>query len=957
MRIFLLASILFMISMSSYSQRGFVSGLLKEEVTDKPVRGATVSLLNAGDSSSVKTSLSDSSGRFILQGIPSGKYFLRMTAIGYRESVSLINVDDKGNELQVILIRDDKSLQGVTIISRVQPVVQNGDTTEYNASQYKVNLDASTEDMIKKMPGITVDRAGTVTAQGEQVRTVTVDGKRFFGDDPTAALRNLPAEVVDKIQVFDRLSEQAQFTGFDDGSGSKSINIVTKSNKRNGKFGKVYAGYGTDQRYNAGGNMNFFKGDRRISVAGLFNNINQQNFSVEDFLGATGSGGGRSGGGGNRGGMGGGGGNWGGLSNFLVGQQNGISATNSAGINYTDKWGIKTDVSGSYFFNQSNTRNEQESNTRYFITDTLVQFYDEEETSSSKNLNHRINFRVEHKFDSSHSLVFTPSLSFQKNNSSTLIAGERYFSKVLNLDESDIDRSSSTSGFNSNNNLLYRYSFPKRGRTLSFNVGYGANKKDGEAFLTSVNRYNRNPPRTDSIRQVTDQDVDGSNYSGSLTYTEPMGKKAQLQVSYSPSVSRNNSDQIVYQFDGLSGKYEIFDTSLSSRFENKVTTHTGGLTFRKGDAANMLTIGLNIRYTTLDNEQAFPVPFSLDRSFRNLLPNASWRRKFSASKSMNIFYRSSANVPSVTQLQDVIDNSNPLFLSSGNPELRQQINHTLSGRYSVFNFQKGASFFTNLYMQLADDYVSNAIYISSRDSVIDNGVILPRGSQLSKPVNLDGYKSARLLLTGSFPLKKLKSNLNLTGGVNWSSIPGMINNGKNKTDNYVYNAGLVIASNVSEFIDFTVSYNTSFNNAVNSVNDDLNNRYVNQSAGVQFNLLSKKGWFINNDLTGQFYSGLSEGFNQNYWLWTAGAGRKFLKNNAAEIKISCFDILGQNQSISRNVTETSIEDVRNLVLTRYFMLTFSYRLRNFGNMSVPGQREGRPGGRMPGMGGGMPGMF
>jgi hypothetical protein len=324
---------------------------------------------------------------------------------------------------------------------------------------------------------------------------------------------------------------------------------------------------------------------------------------------------------------------------------------------------------------------------------------------------------------------------------------------------------------------------------------------------------------------------------------------------------------------------------------------------------------------------------------------------------MNIFYRSSANVPSVTQLQDVIDNSNPLFLSSGNPELRQQINHTLSSRYSLMNATKGTSFFANLFMQLSDDYISNAIYLAERDSAIGNNIILRRGSQLSKPVNLDGYKSARLFLTASIPIKKIKSNLNVNGGVNWSSIPGMINYVPNKTDNITFNAGMVLGSNISEFVDFNVSYNAAFSNAINSVNESLNNRYVNQTAGVQFNLLSKKGWFIQNDLTGQFYSGLSEGFNQNYWLWTAGAGRKFLKNNAAELKISCFDILGQNQSISRNVTETYIEDVRNLVLTRYFMLTFSYRLRNFGNMPGPPQREGRPGGRMPGMGGGYPGMF
>ena len=244
------------------------------------------------------------------------------------------------------------------MVAKTPPVQQKGDTIQYNASQYKTNPDATAEDLVGKMPGITVDNSGTVTAHGDQVKSVTVDGKKFFGDDATAALRNLPAEVIDKIQVFDKLSDQAQFTGFDDGNSVRAINIVTKPNMRNGRFGRLFAGYGTDGRYNVGGNVNFFHGDRRLSFVGLFNNINQQNFSSQDLLGFSNNN--------NRGGRGGG--------VPSVGAQSGINTTNAFGINYTDMWGKKLEVQASYFFNNGSMNNNEISNIQTLLSKDSTQF-------------------------------------------------------------------------------------------------------------------------------------------------------------------------------------------------------------------------------------------------------------------------------------------------------------------------------------------------------------------------------------------------------------------------------------------------------------------------------------------------------------------------------------------------------------------------------------------------------
>jgi len=636
--------------------------------------------------------------------------------------------------------------------------------------------------------------------------------------------------------------------------------------------------------------------------------------------------------GGYNGGFGGGGGGsfGGGGNNFLVGQTNGISATNSFGINYSDKWGKKLDVSGSYFFNNSNTDNSQASNTQYFIQNQDDQFYDENNQSTAKNFNHRINLKFDYKIDDKNSLTFSPSVSFQKNNSFKDIDGLRYITTADKVSSLKSTTSTRTSGYNSNNNLLFRHSFAKKGRTISFNIGAGFNHKDGSTYLNSINQYYKTVTLSDTTNQFTDQLVNGYTYSASVSYTEPIGKKGQLQLNYSPSYNKNKSDQEVFQYDATNGKYSSFDSSYSNKFNNTTSSHTVGASYRIGDKDNMFAVGLSYKYLELNSNQYFPKAVSVSKNFNNVLPNLMWRKKLSAKSSLNIMYRASTNAPSVNQLQDVIDNSNTILLTSGNPDLKQQVSNTLSTRYSYTNSQKSTSFFANLFLQQDGNYIANASYTASAASLLNNGTILYKGSQLTKPVNLNGFVSLRSFLTYAMPLKFMKSNLNLNGGFSYSKTPGLVNRIKTASNNYTYNGGIVIASNISQYIDFNVSYNASFTDTKNSLDATLNTHYVTQNAGLQANLLTKKGWFLQNDISNVSYSGLSAGYNQSYWLWNAGIGKKFLKNQAGELKLSVFDLLKQNRSITRTVDAGYIEDVRNQVLQQYFMLTFTYKLKNFG---------------------------
>lgn len=922
---------------------------LKGKVADKSdksaIVGATVKLISLRDSSKIKLVVTDKSGNFVFNNLNASGYRLFISFTGYEKVEQRVNLQASNiTPLSFSLAKMATDLSDVTVIAKAAPARQKGDTTEYSANQFKVNPDATAEDIIKKLPGVTVAKDGTVTAMGEQVRKVTVDGKEFFGDDATAALKNLPASVIDKIQVFDKLSDQAQLTGFDDGNSQKTVNIITKSGIKNGQFGRIYAGAGTDSRYSAGGNVSFFKGDRRISLVGNFNNINMQNFASQDLLGLTSSSGG-GGRGGGRGGMG------GGADNFNVGQASGISKTNAFGINFSNVYAKKLTLTGSYFYNNSHNNNESVVNQETFAA-VKNRFSLQKSTSVTDNTNHRISLRLEYKIDSANSIFIIPNISFQKNSSSSFSSVNTYKGIADSISNSITPRSTSDrNGFNIRNNILYRHAFAKKGRTLSFGFNTTFTKNDGESISDTRYRfYDGNGIFLyDSLQnRFIDNSTNGNTFGGNVAYTEPVGKKGQLQFDYTISVQKNKADQQNFSFDGQ--KYTMFDTLLSNRFDNTITTNNAGINYRLGQSRDeQLSFGVNFQHAKLQSQRVFPTVTSVGQSFATILPNLMWRKKLSANVNVRVFYRASTNFPSVSQLQDVVNNSNPLYVTSGNPDLKQSYTHFLSGRYAYTNSKTSKSFFANLFLQTASDYITNASYFL--DTVVNN-IPITGNSQFTKPVNLNGFKSLRTFFTYSMPLKFIKTTLNVSTGFSYSKLPGMVDYQKTFTNSYAYNGGVVLASNISEYVDFNVSYNANFTNSATNTATSTTSKSLNQVIGAQINLLNKKGWFIQNDVSGNTYSGLSGGLNQRFWLWNAAIGKKFLKNKAGELKLSVFDLLKQNQSIVRTVSENSITDSQTQVLQQYFMLSFTYSLKNFGIAKTNNGDNQYRGDRMNGPGGG-----
>lgn len=953
---FLLSGFVLFLFFQASAQNNTVSGRLRDAENGSSVQGATVVIRSIRDSVQQQTTYTDTSGRFQFDDLARDSFRLTISSVGFETMVRHVKVDTTTVDMGDIGVpRLSQELSGVVVRSSIPPATQKGDTVQFNASQFKVNPDASAEDLARKMPGITVEN-GQVKANGENVQKVTIDGRELFGDDATAALRNLPAEIIDKIQVFDRLSDQAQLSGFDDGNTQKGINIVTKANMRNGQFGRVYAGYGTDNRYQAGGNATFLKENRRISLVGNFNNTNQQNFSQQDLLGVTssnnqrggpGGGGPRGGGGGgNRGGNPGGGGmgGFGSNANFLVGQQPGINKTNAVGINFSDLWGGKRNLTatGSYFFNNTNNTTDQVSTTQYFADN--VPDLSQRTQSNSRNNNHRINMRLEYRIDSSNQLIISPNISFQDNETDRLVNSSRYWGTINDLvRETSNTSSSSRNGYNANNNILFRHSFRKRGRTFSINLNTSFNRRESESYVTSLQREMNGAGMDDTTTQrFTNQMNNGRQVSTNLSYAEPVGKNAQLQLNYNPSFSKSASDQETFGLNPVDSKYSLYYDSLSNIFENTTRAHNAGLSYRYGNRDRQISFGVNYQQTTLSSAQTSPRVLTVSKTFSNFLPNARIQYKISPRSSLRVMYRGNTNLPSVTQLQNVIDPNDEPFFTMGNPDLEQQYTHFLSTQYTFTNTARGILLVGNVFAQKADNYISNATYVPTRDSVIYNGFLLERGQQLSIPVNMDGYVNLRSFVTFAIPLKFIKSTFNLNGGVSYARLPGILNNIASLSRNHTYTAGSVLASNVSQYVDFTVSYAANFSKVRSPLLERGEDEYFSHAAGLQLNLLNKKGWFFQNDVTNQLYRGLSEGLNQNYFLWNMSAGKKILKDQKGELRLSVFDLLKQNQSITREVNENYIRDIQNQVLTQYFMLTFSYNLRNFGTAAGRAMNRNRP---------------
>ena len=921
-----------------------VTGTVVDAADGQPLPGATVLFVRATGDSTRTGAATGLDGTFRL-AVASGTYHLRVSFVGYTTLER--DVTARGPRLALgtlSLSADEAALGSVDVEAVRQRVEVRGDTTAFNADAFAVNPDATAQDLVSKLPGVTVEN-GQVQAQGETVQRVLVDGREFFGTDVQAALNTLPAELVKEVQVFDRQSEEARFSGFDDGSAEKTINIVTRSGMQNGQFGRAYAGAGPDGEYLAGGNTTLLSGDRRITVVGLANNVDQQNFATEDLLGVAG-GGGRGGrrGGGRRGGGG------SDVSSLLLGDQEGIASANSLGLNYSDiLLGGDLRLTGSYFFNTTETRLDAGLNRSYLSGDEFSQLYAQTDDATSDNTNHRLSLRAQYDLTERTQIVFQPRLSIQDYGSASTLLGLTSLPTGEPLARTTSQTDASSLGLSAQGDLQLRHRFAARGRTLALSLGSSLNDQSGVSQQTYAVTAFGDGFEDDLADQLFDTDALTRSVSARLSYTEPIGEHGQLQFSYRPELSRSSSDQLAFLADA-SGAYTLPDSAYTSVFDQQSLVQRGGVSYRYNtrDGLNV-QVGVDLQQEHLEGEQAAPEAFAVDRTFVSVLPSARARVTLAEGTRLDLDYRVRTQTPSATQLRSLVNNANPLLLTTGNPDLDPSTVHTLRARFNSTDAQGGSVLYGVLSGSYGQNYIGTATTLARVETETASGVVIPAGAQLTRPENVDGYWNARALASYGRPVGLIRSNANLSLGASYTRAPGLINEALNVSDQLGLDGRVFVGSAISPRLDFSLEYGARYTAVTNSSVPTLDDTYLRQAAGAKLSWLPWEGISVGTDLQALHYTGLAESVDPTQILWNAKLGYKFLPGDLAEVSLNVYDILSQQRDVERTVTELYIQDAQAQSLGRYIMLNLSYKLRTFGQ-GTPGadsERGDARGGRGP----------
>lgn len=901
-------------------------GTVTDKATKEGLISATVQLVSSDGKSSYTST--DLNGGFQFKKLQPGTYTLQVTYVGYKPyKEKQTFAEGQQKEIKIEMAEDAQLLGEVSVQGRATRAEQKGDSLLYNAEAFQVMMGSSAEDLLAKMPGIVVE-GGTIQAQGEQVQKVLVDGKEFFDGDVNLAIKNLPSDIIASIEVFDKKSEQAEFTGFDDGEEIKTINIVTKSGFRQGTFGEVSGGYGTDDRYKVNGNLNFFNDDRRISVLGMSNNVNQQNFSQEDLAGvmsAGSSGRGRGGRGGRSGGKSGGTGGSS-TSNFMVGSLGGVTSANGVGLNYVDQWGEKWKVTGSYFFNQSDNLTQQQTDREYFESVLPGMTYNEYQENSMKNWNHRFNMKLDYQMTERTSLQFRPTLSFQNNDSYGLLQGQNLANGTT---ESETETTSfgKSNAYNIGADLMLRHRFLKEGRTLSLMLSGAMRNTDGDTYMDYLNTlYGLElSPVTDDYSQWKQPLNQQYTLRSNLSYTEKLTDNLQLQLGYKMSYTDSENDKKTYDRSAVTDLYDQLDESLSNEYQSGYLTQAGnvGLRYRAGRLSAML--GVDAQWADLKGDLVYPQPDELSHKYFSVLPSFTLRYSLDRTNSFQLRYRSRSSSPSVTDLQNVIDNSNPLFLSAGNPNLDQQVSHTANLRY-LRTTKSGHTFIAMVGATIQQDYVADSTFTAKEDVALSPTVTLNKGSQFTRPVNLDGYYSLQSMVTYGFPVDFIRSNINFSLSANYANVPTIFDGVESRTRELNLIPKLIIGSNISKNLDFTASYSAGISKMFSSLDTAAESDYVTHTAAAKLGWTFFWGLTFRSTFNYVGYTGLDTD-TEDYFLWNLSLGKKFLKNNAAEIRIEAFDVLKQNQAFTHRTGSNYYDYVNSNVLQPYAMISFVYTIR------------------------------
>ena len=936
----LLAFLLFSAG-SIYAQSGSIKLKLVDSLTQAPVDFASVYVSKDGTIKGAKYSVTDGQGMATIEKVAPGEYIFKAELMGYKLKQMTIKVGKGALDLGTIKMQQDVNTLEQVVVSAVgNPIVVKKDTIEYSAASIKTSDNDMLEDLIKKLPGFEVDSDGNITANGETIKKVYIDGKEFFLDDPQLASKNIPAKIVNKVKLVEKKSEQAEFTGIDDGEEETVLDLSIKPGMMQGWFGNLSGGGGMDiantdpdARFQAAGMVGRFTDKTQISIIGNANNTNNRGFQdmAGEMMGAMRGGGMRG-----MGGMG-----WGGNSGITTSWMGGINANGYL-------FDGDMEIGGNYLYNGSEKVLEEKTNKMTMLDDnesitTLDNAY-----SVSRSQGHRAGIRADWDISDRTSILFTPQFRFGYGD----FMDSTYYATDNNLKGKVNDGSSVSTGYNDNmtasGRVLFRQKIGRsKGRTFSLNVNYNISQNEMTGDNRSVtNSYDdQGNKKASVIDQQYVQSSDAYTLGGRVSYTEPLGRNFFLEASYRYNYKNTQAEKMTYDRDLVTGQYSNLDTLYSSRYNNTFINQDARLNLVKQEEKYNFQVGFSVQpaytksVTTLFKENRDSV---LAYSVVNYAPSARFDYRFSDRNFLRINYRGSTNQPSITQLQPVPDNSNPLRISLGNPKLQPEFSHRFNVNYRNTNTETFASQNASLYATYVKDDIINASWYTST------------GVQYTAPINSkEGTFTAGGRYMYNTPIAKSNfsimsfTNVSLSRGLSYTGT-GDVETLDEIIDHLV--AGKTTTLNVSERVNFVYRDETfearlggsaRFQNAWYTIKEQEKPSTWTNSINGEINYTMPWGTEIKTDARYTFYIGYEDGYNEPTCVWNAEISQLLFKKKAT-LRFKVYDILQQAKNVYRTTADNYVQDVEQNTLGQYFMLSFTFRFGNFGGQGMgPGRGPGR----------------
>ena len=919
-KLVLVFTLLFVLNSFSQEKSFEIIGTLITADSKTPLESATLYLERAKDSSVVTYTISDKDGKFKLENSTYDKSLnFYVSYVGYKTYFKKILIDKEVIDLKTIALQLDSQL-GEVLVKSTAPITIKKDTLEFNVKSFKTKKDATVEDLLKQLPGVEVDEEGKITVNGKEVNKILVNGKPFFGNDPTITTKNLTKDIIEKIQVVDTKTKAEAFTGEVSDSENKTINLTIKEENNKGVFGRVSAGTGTDKRYEFAGMVNLFNNDRRISVLAGGNNTNSPGFSFGEISKMFGNGGGI---------------NFNSNGSFSIGGRSfgggqGITTSQNTGVNYADKIGEKIDIAGDYFYSSSNSENESSSQRETILSDS--RFFS---NSSSRSVNdtdsHNANLEFEIKTDSTFQINIEPSFSYSKSRTRFNSEDETLEENLVLTNQSDVNSNVESFAKEFSNELTVTKRFGSKGAFIRFELDNTLSKQESDDFLNSDTEIFGNNLESIIRNQFTDGKNESNGITTKLRYRMPLvAKKFFLNFEYEYSSDKDQNRQSTFDFNNVTQDFTDFNTDLSTDFEyiDSRSIPDLGLTFKDDKWSARFNIGYNLR--TLNNKDVLRPQFNVERKFKNLKIRYNLSYRFSPKSSLYTGYRLTNNPPALRQLQAFTDISNPLNTIIGNPNLEPSNRHSFYGGYNGFDWQKQTGIYARLNASLTNNQVIAKTTVNSETlrrittyENVDGNYSYGVSGNYSKDVKLDSLRTIKFRFRARY---NFSENINFNNDIKYSS--------KVRTISPRFGVDFMW----NKVIEFKPYYEINFTNNAYDIAAFEDREFTSHNAGLRTATFLPKKLEWRNDINFNYNPNVADGFQKSAWFWNATLAYSVIKDKGL-ITLKVYDLLNQNTNARRIATQDYIQDSQSTVLKQYFMISFSYKFSSLGSKGENGGND------------------